>query len=159
MNQNSNIRNIAVLVFIVIVFFVAYFIGNLAPVLNTNNDSFPEYKGFDEVDWQGSIEGVVSDIQITDASKGIGSITIENNNNFATFPVELNMNPGQGDTGVSRYVRTVDNDSISVFPVTADEGLNSIAVGDSVRLNLERLFDTTSDNYKNVSVSYISIAF
>ena len=143
MNQKSKLSYVAFFIVLIIVCIASYFIGNFTPVLNTSNGSFPDYEGFDEISYNGIIEGEVSNITITDAVAGTGSITIKQGEYSATFPLNLYINQAQGITGVEGSGERVD--------------INNVKVGNAVALTIIRETDKSSSNYNTMSVFYITI--
>ena len=155
MNHISKLHYAAFLIVLVITFVAAYFIGNFAPALNTSNGSFPDYEGFEDIIWSSVIRGVVSDIQVTDAENGQGSITIQQD---VTLPMELYIDIGEGITGVARDVTgLVDQDGRPITDWPELLGVEGISIGDTVRLSIQRQLDNTSDHYDKVVVYSITI--
>ena len=158
MIHNPKLRIGAFLVFTLIVFFSAYFIGNFAPVVNTDNNSLPQWEGFNDPGWRGSLYGTVVSARVVNESEGIGVATIENENKSATLTLLLKpaTDPGQQEVVYARRtVGAVDSNALISEPVP----LTSLTAGTEVELMVGGAPPALEVDVENLSADNVVVEY
>ena len=145
-----------------------YGLGVYFPAFNnTEQVSFPDYKGFNDIQWTGGVAGTITNLENVDATKGTGTITIRNDNNSTlSFPLRLYIEPQFEITSVEKEVSTQDTTTGTTTTNAIPASLAEVQVGSQVHLTIERIVDVVADpetqqntitGSNDVGVAYIRI--